>query len=96
MRFTVEYRHLTSFVTAPITIHYELHSGSLGDLIRVYLRPWYIYIYPTYKHLSCLHPSKTAAELWETPALFFDSVTYPYPNNTHTTTRNPWILLKPW
>ena len=28
------------FVTAPITIHYKLHSGPSGGLIRVYLRPW--------------------------------------------------------
>ena len=51
------------FVTAPITIHYKLHSGPSGGSIQVYLRPWYIYIYPTYKHLSRLHPSKTAAEV---------------------------------
>ena len=62
------------FVTAPITIHYKLHSGPSGGLIRVYLRPWYIYIYPTYKHLSHLRPSKTVAELGATPALFLDSV----------------------
>ena len=64
------------FVTAPITIHYKLHSGPSGGLIWVYLCPWYIYIYPTYKHLSRLCPSKTAAELWATPALFLDSVRY--------------------
>ena len=33
------------FVTAPITIHYKLHSGPSGGLIRVYLRPWYIYTF---------------------------------------------------
>ena len=62
------------FVTATITIHYKLHSGPSGGLIQVYLRPWYIYIYPTYKHLSRLRPSKTAAELWTTPAFFLDFV----------------------
>ena len=36
------------FVTAPITIHYKLHSGPSGGLIRVYLRPWYIYIHLSY------------------------------------------------
>ena len=40
------------FVTAPITIHYKLHSGPSGGLIWVYLCPWYIYIYPTYKQDS--------------------------------------------
>ena len=76
-RLTISYVRLNlwlPFVTAPITIYYKLHSGPSGGLIRVYLRPWYIYIYPTYKHLSRLCPSKTAAELWATPALFLDSV----------------------
>ena len=62
------------FVTAPITIHYKLHSGPSGGLIRVYLCPWYIYVYSTYKHLSHLRPFKTAAELWATPAFFLDFV----------------------
>ena len=62
------------------TVHYKLHSGPSGGLIQVYLRPWYIYIYPTYTHLSHLCPSKTAAELGETPALFLDSVTQERPS----------------
>ena len=36
------------FVTAPITIHYKLHSGPLGGSTQVYLRPWYIYIHLSY------------------------------------------------
>ena len=63
---TISYVHLNlwlPFVTAPITKHYKLHSGPSGGLIWVYLRPWYIYVYPTYKHLSCLCPFKTAAEV---------------------------------
>ena len=65
-RLTISYVRLNlwlPFITAPITIHYKLHSGPSGGLIRVYLRPWYIYVYPTYKHLSCLCPSKIAAEV---------------------------------
>ena len=76
-RLTISYVCLNlslSFVTAPITIHYKLHSGPSGGLIRVYLHPWYIYIYPTYKHLSRLRPFRTAAELGATPALFLDFV----------------------
>ena len=47
-RLTISYVHLNlslPFVTAPITIHYKLHSGPSGGLIRVYLRPWYIYTF---------------------------------------------------
>ena len=62
------------FVTAPITIHYKLHSGPSGGLIQVYLRPWYIYIYPTYRHLSRLRPSKTVAEVSFTFYLVFTSI----------------------
>ena len=65
-RLTISYVRLNlslPFVTAPITIYYKLYSGPSGGLIQVYLHPWYIYVYPTYKHLSRLHPSKTAAEV---------------------------------
>ena len=76
-RLTISYVCLNlslPFVTAPITIHYKLHSGPSGGLIWIYLRPWYIYIYPTYKHLSHLRPSKTVAEVSFTFHLVLTSI----------------------
>ena len=76
-RLTISYVRLNlslPFVTAPIIIHYKLHSGPSGGSIQIYLRPCYIYIYPTYKHLSRLCPSKTAAEVSFTFHLVFTSI----------------------